>query len=388
MADDNQKNKGSQPLGSRLDKMLSRLKIRVADNERLAQEQELYRAQTGDGLPLQQTKSDIALCICPSETRQQVNDRLISEEKPSQDKVLKAIGASIRKPPKGDEQSNFFVPALYDVGSRDSRSIMDVAVFRLSKKDRRVGEVIRYELPGGEYVQVSAGAAGMASVWDYDLVIMAMSHLTEAMNLYREGRGEKPGRVYRPHVADVLKFCRRSDGGKQKDDLVDACLRLNTTHIAMERTKKTKNGRTVTVTEGEALISRYKIITSENGKAEYIEIELADWMHRQVVDGKNPDVLTVHPDYFLIDQGIGRFLYRLARQAAGKTSAKWSFQTIYKHSGSAGSFKEFCRILRKLIEVNDLPEYNLREETGQSGPQLMMTNRSAGLPLVESNDGV
>ena len=31
-----------------------------------------------------------------------------------------------------------------------------------------------------------------------------------------------------------------------------------------------------------------------------IEIELADWMYREITEGKNPDVLTVHPDYFLI----------------------------------------------------------------------------------------
>ncbi|MFM9662666.1 replication initiator protein A, partial [Streptomyces scabiei] len=142
---------------------------------------------------------------------------------------------------------------------------MDVAVFRLSKRDRRAGEVIRYELPDG-HVEVSAGPAGMASVWDYDLVLMAVSHLTESMNRYREGKGDKPGRVFRPHVADVLKFCRRADGGKQKDDLVETCIRLNTTHVAMQRTKKAKNGRLVTVSEGEALISRYKIVKSETGR--------------------------------------------------------------------------------------------------------------------------
>src|SRR5690606_27641488 len=91
----------------------------------------------------------------------------------------------VRKPPKGDEQSDFFAPTLYDVSTRDSRSVMDVAVFRLSKKDKRAGELIRYDLPDG-YVEVSAGAHGMASVWDYDIVLMLVSHLTEAMNRYRE----------------------------------------------------------------------------------------------------------------------------------------------------------------------------------------------------------
>lgn len=312
------------------------------------------------------------------ETKTQPTDPLQTTDSAGKETQQQPTSAtpSIRKPPNGDTQADFFIPALYDVGTRDSRSIMDVAVFRLSKRDRRAGDVIRYELTDG-YVEVSAGPAGMASVWDYDLVLMAVSHLTECMNRYRDGKGEKPGRVFRPHVADVLKFCRRADGGKQKDDLVETCIRLNTTHVAMQRIKKAKNGRLVTISEGEALINRYKVVKNESGRPEYIEIELADWMYREITEGKNPDVLTVHPDYFLIDPGIGRFLYRLARRAAGKTEAKWSFRTLYERSGSAGTFKEFCRILRRLIEANDLPEYSIEEQAGQSGPLMLMRHRDS-----------
>ncbi len=311
-----------------------------------------------------------------------------SERRHIESEARPAPSLNMRKPPSGDAQPDFFVPTLYDVGTKDSRSIMDVAVFRLSKKNRRVGEVIHYTLPDG-HVTVSAGAAGMASVWDYDLVLMAVSHLTEAMNRYREGKSEKPGRVFRPHVADVLKFCRRSDGGKQKDDLVETCIRLNTTHVAAQRTRKTKNGRTVTVSEGEALISRYKIIKSDSGKPEYIEIELADWMFREITEGKNPDVLTVHPDYFLIDPGIGRFVYRLARRVAGKGQAKWSFKTVFERSGSTGTFKKFAFTLRKLIEANDMPEYVLAEKAGQVGPLLVMRHRAASpdVPCSSIEDG-
>ena len=290
---------------------------------------------------------------------------------------------SIRKAPKAESQTDFFVPTLYDVGTKDSRSIMDVAVFRLSKRDRRAGEVIHYELSDG-HVTVSGGAAGMASVWDYDLVLMAVSHLTEQMNRFREGKAERPSRIFRPHVADVLRFCRRSDGGKQKDDLVETCIRLNTTHVAVQRIKKNSNGKTITVDEGEPLISRYKIIKSDTGKPEYIEIELADWMHREITDGKNPEVLTVHPDYFLIDPGIGRFVYRLARRAAGKTEAKWSFQTIYDRSGSSGTLKKFTENLRKIINSNNLPEYSIEEELGNSGPLLVMTYRNSFIRMVDN----
>ncbi len=290
---------------------------------------------------------------------------------------------SIRKPPKGDEQPDLFVPTLYDVGTKDSQSIMDVAVYRLSKKDKRANAIIRYDLNDG-YVQVTAGAAGMATVWDYDVVLMAVSQLTEAMNRYRKGQGEMPGRVFKPHVSDILKFCRRSDGGNQKDELVDTFLRLNTTHIAIERTKKTRNGKMVTESEGEPLISRYKITSNQAGKPEYVEIEIAAWMFKEIVDGEKPQVLTVHPDYFLIDKGIGRFVYRLARRAAGRSTAEWEFQTIFERSGSSGTFKEFSRILRGIIAAGDMPEYDLAETAGQRGPMLLMKYRGAG-PMLDGS---
>ena len=87
-------------------------------------------------------------------------------------------------------------------------------------------------------------------------------------------------------------------------------------------------------------------------------------------------VLAVHPDYFLIDPGIGRYIYRQARRAAGKDQAVWAFQTLYQRSGSAGSLKKFTQNLRKIIAANDLPEYHLEEQQGQSGPLLVMTNRA------------
>ncbi len=297
--------------------------------------------------------------------------------KQEQSASRKVPASSVRQPPKAESQPDFFAPALYDVGTKDSRSIMDVAVFRLSKKDKRPGDIIRYDMPDG-FVQVSAGPAGMASVWDYDIVLMAVSHLTASVDRWRTGKGDKPSRVFRPNVADILKFCRRGDGGKQHDDLVAALTRLSTTHVAVERTRKNRSGRVITVSEGEALISRYRVVSgADTGKVDAVEIELPDWIYREVVEMDRPDVLTVHPDYFLIEPGVARFLYRLARRAAGKGQAIWSFRTIYEHSGSAGTFKEFSRMLRKLIEANDLPEYVIAEQQGQSGPMLVMEHRSA-----------
>ena len=285
--------------------------------------------------------------------------------------------SNIRKPPAADCQPDFFVPTLYDVGARDSRSIMDVAVFRLSKRDKRAGEVIHYELTDG-YVEVKAGPDGMASVWDYDLVLMMVSHMTEAMNRYREGKGEKPGRVYRPHISDILKFCRRGDGGRQAEEVEGALDRLKGTTIKNVRERKSPNGqRMMREVEAEGLISSYKVLSrTDNGRIASVEIEAPRWLHQEITEGKNPDVLAVHPDYFLIDPGIGRYIYRQARRAAGKDQAVWAFQTLYQRSGSTGTLKKFTENLRKIIAANDLPEYHLEEQQGQSGPLLVMTNRA------------
>ena len=285
--------------------------------------------------------------------------------------------SNIRKPPAADCQPDFFVPTLYDVGARDSRSIMDVAVFRLSKRDKRAGEVIHYELTDG-YVEVKAGPDGMASVWDYDLVLMMVSHMTEAMNRYREGKGEKPGRVYRPHISDILKFCRRGDGGRQAEEVEGALDRLKGTTIKNVRERKSPNGQPMMrEVEAEGLISSYKVLSrTDNGRIASVEIEAPRWLHQEITEGKNPDVLAVHPDYFLIDPGIGRYIYRQARRAAGKDQAVWAFQTLYQRSGSTGTLKKFTENLRKIIAANDLPEYHLEEQQGQSGPLLVMTNRA------------
>lgn len=169
----------------------------------------------------------------PGETFEQAQKRIMQRDDDTQSSNISTVHEQmeqaktkslVRKPPRSEEQRDFFVPCLYEVGNRDNRSVMDVAMFRLSKRDKRAGEMIRYELPDG-YVEVSSGVHGMASVWDYDLVLMAISHLTEAMNLFREGKGDKPGRVFKPHVTEIFKFLRRDAGGKQRTDLVETCKR-------------------------------------------------------------------------------------------------------------------------------------------------------------------
>lgn len=300
------------------------------------------------------------------------------EPKPAVTKAPKAKPASKSEKAANKEplQPDFFMPVIYDIGTRDIRSLMDVAPFRLSKTQKRINDVIRYELPDGEVV-VSSGAYGMASVFDYDLVLMATSHLTEAMNRYRKGDGEKPSQVFRPHIGDVIKFTKKTEGGNQRKAWVGALERLSTTHVKIKRTRMIKD-RLVTTDEGENLIGPYRTIASaKNGNIEFIEFKVADWLYKEITSNLKPDVLAVHPEYFEHESGYSRFIYRLARKAAGRDMACWGFDLIHQRSGSNSTFKEFSRNLRKVIKENDVPEYDLSEEAGQRGPQMRMVFRKS-----------
>jgi ribosomal protein L17 len=304
-----------------------------------------------------------------------------AEPQPAADKPVKKPRAKAK--PKAEKavskeplQPDFFMPMIYDIGTRDIRSLMDVAPFRLSKTQKRENDVIRYELPDGEVV-VSSGVYGMASVFDYDLVLMATSHLTEAMNRFRKGEGEKPGQVFRPHIGDVIKFTRKTEGGNQRKAWVSALERLSTTHVKIKRTRMIRDRQVIT-DEGETLIGPYRTITNaKNGNVEYLEFKVADWLYKEITTNLKPDILAVHPDYFEHESGYSRFIYRLARKAAGKEMAVWGFELIHQRSGSNSTFKEFSRNLRKVIKENDVPEYDLSEEPGVHGPQLCMVYRKS-----------
>lgn len=272
-------------------------------------------------------------------------------------------------------QPDDYCPMIYEASCRDSRLVMDVAIFRLSKNIKRANTTITYHLPDG-FVRVVSGPLGMASVYDYDLVLMAASHLTEAMNRFREGKGKKPGQIFRPTIKDVLTFCGKEDGGHQRAAVIGALDRLSTTQVKIERVRNVK-GTSKLITEGENLIGPFKVISHAKTKTiESLAFRIADWMYEEITNGHQPDVLAVNPNYFQLESGVARFLYRLARKTAGKNSACWSFGLLYERSGSESPRNGFNRMLRTLIRKNQMPDYVLAEEQGRDDALLRMVHRS------------
>ncbi|EJE6498699.1 replication initiator protein A [Salmonella enterica] len=283
--------------------------------------------------------------------------------------------SSLRVPPEGDEQPDFFVPSLFDIPVKDGVDLMDVAVFRLSKSQTRRGEIIRYELADA-VVEVAGGAHGMATIWDYDVVLMMISHLADAIRRHRAGKDPVPSRRFRPHSVEILKFCRLPDGGQQYENLSKTLDRLQGTFVKIEhrnpdpKSKKRRTGYFPLL--GGAEVVSY----TDTGKVGQVELVIPEWIYDGVCGHDTPEVLTVDPDYLLIRGGLARFIYRLARKAAGRTEARYNFRTVHQRSGSTRDFKKFVFDLRQLIEANDLPGYGLSETKGSDGPVLVMQSRT------------
>lgn len=315
--------------------------------------------------------------------------KIIRHELPTP-KEKAAPKSLVREAPIDDAQLMFFVPSVHDAPIKDDFNLMDIAPFALSKT---AGEgIIRYELKDS-IITVEGGAeVGLATAYDYDIVISMISHLAEATRRYRidESKGLRPSlpaRVYRPAAVEILKSCRRELGGKQYEDLERALDRLQATRIKITNLNassadKGKNGKR-RETESFPLIGRYKVVTrTAQDRIDQVEIDIPAWVYEGVVkpDGK-PSILTLNPDYFLITRPIAKFLYRLARKAAGQSEAKYGISELHKRSGSKLPRHKFRQAIVEIVESSvPLPDYDLSLIPGGKEPILRMVNRSHALP--------
>ena len=128
------------------------------------------------------------------------------------------------------------------------------------------------------------------------------------------------------------------------------------------------------------MIGRYRVVSRTNqDRIDLVEIEIPDFVYNGVVrpDGK-PTILTLNPDYFLITRPIAKFVYRLARKAAGETEARYSLSELRKRSGSKLPSSKFRTAIEEIVaasKVEAFPDYDLEIEEGRNDKLLHMRCR-------------
>ena len=268
------------------------------------------------------------------------------------------------------KQLNIFRAAYADIPVRDQRETMERPFFSLAKTPRRTP--IEYKT-GGVYVKVTPGAdSGVATIWDADVLIWAATQITEALD-----RGGEAGRTIRFHPYNLLKGIRRHTGGDQYKKLLDAIRRLHTTSV--ETNIRPPKGRTKRAAFH--WIETWGAEEGPDGKPTAMWITLPDWLYDGIV--QDGGVLSIHEDYFLLTGGISRWLYRVARKHAGQQETGWQFtmRQLYEKSGSSAKFADFAFDVRKVVRVDNLPEYTVTIDRNEEGDEVVRMLRRSRLSV-------
>ena len=243
---------------------------------------------------------------------------------------------------------DFFIADILDWALKNDRHSMEHPMFALSKiPDIRE----RHYEHNGNSITITPSIKGLATIWDKDILIYAVSQLVAAMNAGRQDLSP----VIRLTAYDLLVSTNRHTGGGDYDQLQKAFERLAGTRITTDiRT----NG--VRQREGFGIIDAWKIIEKHpaNGRMVAVELRLSDWLYNAILGG---EVLTLSRDYFRLSGGLERRLYELARKHCGH-QAKWSIgvDLLHKKTGSTATLRKFRELLKRKADTDALPDYRIR----------------------------
>ena len=249
--------------------------------------------------------------------------------------------------PAGDAQVDLFFETIVDTPLRDDRALMEFPFFSLQK--RPLMKPLEFE-KDDVVIKVSPGPKGIASVWDRDVLVYAVSKINE-----RVDRGEKVPRNIQFIAHDFLKLTHRGTNKGAYELLKDALFRLRSTTV--ETTIASGGQRNH---RGFGWIDSFEILEDERpdgkNRMRAVEITLSDWMYRALV--KDRRILSISPDYFKLDGGLERRLYQLARKHVGQQRQwKIGLTLLAQKVGSIQDLRFFKRDLKRIIESDKIPDY-------------------------------
>ncbi|WP_242122061.1 replication initiator protein A [Sphingomonas lacusdianchii] len=270
---------------------------------------------------------------------------------------------------------DLFIPLMGDLPLKDQRETMERPFFSLQKRKRV--KPIEYSSPDGEtWVKIEAiPAYGMATIWDADILIWAASTLNR---MREQGVNDLP-RTLKTTSYDLLRAIKRDTSGRAYQELQAALQRLQTTSISTSiraPKRRTKAGFN--------WLDKWTLeVDPDTDQPRGMTITLSDWVYEGIMGERS--LLTMHQDYFLLTGGLERALYRIARKHAGNQKGGWTcrVEVLRDKTGSDSKPKEFNRMLRKVVEADQLPDYAMQMATTADGsPAVLFRLRGEAEALV------
>jgi len=250
-----------------------------------------------------------------------------------------------------EQEFDLFIPRMNSLPLKDQREMMERPFFSLAKRKRL--KPIEYQSPDGEvWVHVSANPLfGIATIWDADILIWATSRLNQA----REKGANDLSPTLHTTAHELLKAIRRDTGGKGYKELEAALQRLQGTTIqtSIRASKRDKRAQFGWLDEWQMDVD------PATGAVRGLTLTLSKWVFDGLMGDKT--LLTLHPDYFTLQGGLERAIYRIARKHAGDQPKGWTCRVsvLHEKSGSDSPLKQFNYLMKKIVEANALPDYDL-----------------------------
>ena len=247
------------------------------------------------------------------------------------------------------DQLDLFIATASDVSPKEHRDLMSRCWFNLAKQKRTTPIEHRFV---DNWVRISGNQRlGIASIFENDVLLYVIAQYINAIN-----HDIPVGRRFQFTGYEFFKFIgRKSFGGKAYADLWHSLERLH--HTFVETNIRHGDSRKQ---HSFNWLSEIKQI-AQNGASSGYEVVIPEWLYESVVEHKQ--VLTLNAQYFTIKGGLERWLYLFARKSAGKQKTGWSetLQSVYRKSGSSGSYAEFKRSIYKIIGKGSILDYELSE---------------------------
>jgi plasmid replication initiation protein len=260
-------------------------------------------------------------------------------------------------------QLEIFTVSAVDPPWRDNKDAMEYPFLALQKKRTKP---IEYSSRGIHLSIDSDRRFSIATIWDWDLVIFAASHLNDAIEA---GLAPSPRIRFVPY--DCLRQIGRGTSGRHYRELAQSIRRLRMTTVITNIRDEDGAGeeRPFSWLADYRIPKKYTRLhltpdapDGEPDPARPWEVELPPWLYNAIL--RQREILAVHPDYFKLTGGLERWLYRLARKAvpdkAEVPAIPFRMDTLYERSGVIEPKRNFARRIRKMAETQPLPEYGIR----------------------------
>lgn len=274
----------------------------------------------------------------------------------------KPKGKALRPSPANEDQLDLFAPVITDVAPRDARDAMELPFLSLSKQ-KRVKPILYGPAEAPIIRIVAPQEIGIANIYDWDLVIFCVSLMRAALD-----RGEPISARVRFAPGDYLRATRKPNTKHYQDGITQSLERLKATIIFTTIRSDHQTSSYSKKREGFNWVNHYTVLsrvhqTAQGPKevATHYEVELCEWLVQAALT--ETLVLTFDRDYFLLDGGYERWLYRLVRKSAGYREWTWKLKQLYERSGQGEPYKKFAYRMRDIVarsaQERIMPDYTL-----------------------------